>query len=62
MENDGKRLLTVDETAAFLNVKVSKIRSMVFRKEIGFIKIGALLRFDVDDLLSWLKSKKIENN
>ena len=62
MDSNSKKLMTIAETAAYLNVKISKVRSMVFKKQINFYKIGALIRFDVEDLLSWLKSKKTGNN
>ncbi|RYZ83010.1 MAG: DNA-binding protein, partial [Proteobacteria bacterium] len=49
-------VLTVEETARFLNLKISKVRSMVFRREIPYLKIGRLVRFQRHDLEAWLAS------
>ena len=55
MQNTSKSLLTINEAANFLSVKVSRLRTAVFRKEIPFIKIGRLVRFKEDDLLKWIE-------
>lgn len=49
-------LLDCEQLAAKLNVKVSKVRSMVFRREIPSVKIGRLVRFDSNSINEWLKS------
>ena len=54
------KLLTIDEVSSLLSLKVSWIRSAVFRKQIPFIKTGRLLRFDLDELKSWLESNRGE--
>lgn len=48
-------LLTVSEAATLLNLKVSRIRNLVFLKRIPFIKIGASVRFSKAALLDWIK-------
>ncbi len=55
-------LININEAAKFLNLKISRLRAAVFRKEIPYVKLGALIRFDKEDLLKWLESKKIESN
>ena len=50
--------MTIEEVAKFLNVKISWIRSVVFRKEIPFLKIGNHVRFQQKDLLEWLEENK----
>lgn len=55
MREQIKSLLTINEAASFLSVKVSRLRTAVFRKEIPFIKIGRLVRFKEDDLLKWIE-------
>jgi excisionase family DNA binding protein len=47
-------LMTIQEAAAFLNLKVSKIRALTFRNEIPFVKIGRLVRFRAQDLELWV--------
>lgn len=49
--------MTVQEAAHFLGIKVGRLRSAVARKEIPFIKIGRLVRFQEDSLIAWIKSK-----
>jgi len=47
---EGSSLLTIDEASKLLNVKVSWLRQAVFRREIKHVKLGALVRFRVEDL------------
>lgn len=47
-------LMDVKEVAAYLNLKPSKIRMMVFRKEVPYLKIGALVRFHRQAIDQWL--------
>jgi excisionase family DNA binding protein len=44
-EKKENGLLTVEEAARYLNVNVSWLRQVVFRREINHIKVGALVRF-----------------
>lgn len=54
------RLLNITELAEYLSVKEASIRSWVYKKKIPFIKVGKLVRFKVEDIESWLQSKKEE--
>jgi excisionase family DNA binding protein len=49
-EKKYKRLLTIEEASKILNIKVSRLRQAVFRREINYVKLGALVRFREDDL------------
>jgi excisionase family DNA binding protein len=49
-EKKDKRLLTIEEASKILNIKVSRLRQAVFRREINYVKLGALVRFREDDL------------
>lgn len=51
------QLMTIEEAALFLNLKVSKIRKDIFHKTIPYYKIGSLIRFKKDELLKWLDQK-----
>lgn len=51
-------LLDIEQASTFLNVKISRMRSFVFRREIPFIKVGRLIRFDVRDLEQWINNLK----
>jgi excisionase family DNA binding protein len=47
-------LLTVEDASHLLNLKVSRIRKAVFKREVKYIKLGALIRFKKDHLLEWI--------
>lgn len=49
-------LMDIDEAATFLNIKISKIRSLVFKKEIPVLRFGRNLRFKRGDLLNWIEN------
>lgn len=54
------QMMTIEEAALFLNLKVSKLRRYVFMKGIPYYKIGSLIRFKKDDLLQWLAEKIVK--
>lgn len=58
--NDSSEYLDVKQAALFLNLKVSKIRSMINKREIARYKFGRLIRFKKDELEAWIESKKVE--
>lgn len=47
--------LTVEEAAILLNIKVSRLRTAIFRKEIPYLKIDSLVRIPRRALLEHLK-------
>lgn len=53
------RLLTVDEVAAWLQVKPRTIYQWVHEGYIPVIKLGALVRFDQSSVSAWLKKREI---
>lgn len=55
-----KALLSIEKASSFLSVKVSRLRTAVFRKEIPFVKIGRLVRFKQDELIKWIDSKTVK--
>lgn len=50
-----KVLFTVDEAAKILNIKVSRLRQAVFRNEIDYVKLGALVRFRDEDIQNYIQ-------
>lgn len=54
------RFLTVDELAEYLNVKHSTIRNLVFRKELRPIRVGRLLRFDMNEIERWIEKRQFD--
>lgn len=55
-QNDLPELLTIEEAGRLLNLKESRIRKAVFKREVKYIKLGALIRFKKDHLLEWINS------
>lgn len=47
-------LMDVQEVASYLNLKPSKIRQMIFCRQIPYLKIGRLVRFRRQEIDSWL--------
>jgi excisionase family DNA binding protein len=60
MKNNQEELLTINELILLLNIKESHLRSLIFRQEIPFIKLGRLIRFDPFKIKKWLEEKLIE--
>lgn len=51
--------LTAEQAACVLGLKLSRIRHLVFKKQIPHIKIGASIRFDREQLEIWINSKVV---
>jgi len=60
VKNNSSTFLTIQQVASLLNVKESLLRSLVFKKQIPYHKIGRLLRFSEMEILNWVDSKKQE--
>jgi excisionase family DNA binding protein len=58
MTEQKDKILTLEQAANLLNLKVSRLRYEVFKKTIPFLKIGRNIRFSESDLISWLMEKK----
>jgi len=58
MNINFKKLITAQDVAELLSMKVSWVRQRVHRDEIPYYKIGNLVRFDVSDIQVWLKGKR----
>lgn len=55
-----EKLLTPQEACQFLSIKMTKFRNAVFKKEIPYIKIGRLIRIDIDDIRKWIEINKVK--
>lgn len=55
-----KEIMTIDDVCKFLNFKKSRVRYLVFTKNIPFYKIGASIRFNKCDVSNWLEKKKVD--
>jgi excisionase family DNA binding protein len=47
----------MDEAASLLKLKKSRLRQAVFRKEVKYVKLGALIRFKRDHLVEWIEQQ-----
>ena len=56
-EEKMKKLLTYKELAEQLNMSSATLRIWVMNKKVPYIKIGRLVRFDLDIIDEWLESK-----
>ena len=54
-----EKLMAIKEVAKLLNVKISWLRSAIFRREIPYIKVGNHVRFQEKDLLDWPEKNKV---
>lgn len=61
MNTNSSDNLDIDQAAKFLNVKVSRLRTAILRKEIPFFKVGRLVRFHKDDLETWINDLRRKN-
>lgn len=51
-----KKLMTVDEAAAYLGLSVHTLYSWTSQRKVPFIKLGNRVRFDGKKLDAWLES------
>lgn len=54
-----KSLLTTDQLAQHLNIKESTIYNWTHIGYIPHIKLGRLVRFDMDRVAKWLRNKSV---
>lgn len=52
---DMRRLFTVEEVAAMLQLEPRTIYNMVSQRRIPFRKAGRQLRFDLEEIEAWTK-------
>ena len=58
--NENTLLFTVEEASRMLNLKISRIRSAIFKREISYVKFGALIRFRPEDLSNFINKNLIQ--
>jgi excisionase family DNA binding protein len=54
------RLLDINGVAERCGVRVRFIRRLVAERRIPYIKLGHLLRFDPDEIATWLDGQRVE--
>ncbi len=56
---DNQMLFNINEASQMLNIKVSRLRTAIFRREIGHVKIGGLIRFSKQHLEAWISESEV---
>lgn len=60
INNNGLKLLNMDEASSILGIKVSTLYRLCMRKEITCVKIGKLNRFRMADLEDFINKRIVE--
>ena len=55
-----KRLLTVDETAAYLGISKLTVYDWISQRKIEYVKIGRLVKFDQRILDRWIDQHTVK--
>jgi excisionase family DNA binding protein len=54
----GSSLMTPEQCAEFLGIKINTLYVMKSQRRIPYRKVGHLLRFDFDEIVEWTKDKE----
>ncbi len=55
-----RRLLDIDEAATHLTVTPRFMRTLVAERRVPFLKVGKFIRFDIEDLNTWLDNCRVD--
>ncbi len=55
VESVFSRLLTIEEVAELLNVSVRNVREQIYRRRLGIVKVGRLVRIEQDELADFIE-------
>jgi excisionase family DNA binding protein len=58
LESSGPSLMTPEQCAQFLGIKINTLYVMKSQGRIPYRKVGHLLRFDFDEIVEWTKNKE----
>ena len=53
------KLLSPQELSAALNISIETVYAWTSQKRIPFIKMGRLVRFNVDEVNKWLERQRV---
>ena len=57
--NINQKYFNIHQLAQYTGTKESTIRAYIFQREIPYIKINKMIRFNISDIDQWLKEKSI---
>lgn len=52
-------LIDIPATADKLATTERHVRELIYRREIPYLKVGRLVRFDTDELAEWIDAQRI---
>ena len=55
-----KRFIGVKELSEYLDTSDNTVRHWVFTRQIPYVKMGRLVKFDLREIESWVKDKRVE--
>lgn len=56
--DDSRRLLSIGQLSQLLGVSVKTLYGWVCLRQIPYVKIGRLVKFDALDIEKWIETKK----
>lgn len=59
MGAEHKQYMTIDEVTAYLGISKNTAYAWVCRRKLPFIKVGRLLRFDVEVINRWMGTHSV---
>ena len=55
---DSRRLLSIGQLSQQLGVSVKTLYGWVYLRQIPYVKMGRLVKFDARDIEKWIETKK----
>ena len=52
------QLVTINQLGERLGITVRHVRHLVAEKRVPYLKVGKLVRFDPDEIVQWLASRR----
>ena len=56
----GRRYVPTREAADYLGITVNHLHKLTSNRDIPFIRLGRQLRFDIQDLDTWMRGRRVE--
>ena len=56
----SRKLLNIEELSEHLGITVNTAYSWVSQKKVPYIKVGRLVRFDMDKINEWVEQNSVE--
>jgi len=60
-QDRAHEILTIEDVGAWLKVKESFLRALIYQRRIPFFKVGRLIRFRRSDLEHWIAEGSLKD-